>query len=476
MRYSYLISLSFLGGVLNLKVLKFLGFCLSVFLVTFICFYFVYTFVMFPPNSVLDYGLGTLEVGQEKMEVIQNSLKEAVLNYNFNIKTVNNKVYIVPLSDFLVDSDLDFSDKLNEIEKNLFNTEYTMTVTDILQIDKDKVYSYLNYLEEDKGESVESQNAYIVFDTNSNSFIIQKEEWGNILIDEASELLLNAIFEYQQNISLQELGCYEPPLIYSNNEVLKSELDIYKEYQQTIIEYTFGENRDIVDVSVYNSWLIPNRDEQGILDKEEPFSLDSEAIKEYVTGLNEKYSTVKKQREFITTLGTKVNLIPGNYGWSINISKMVDDISQHILNKESETKELVFSTKADILGDNDIGNSYIEISIENQKLWMYVKGELLVETSVVTGSVKDGHSTPKGIFVLSYKTRNATLRGPGYASFVNYWMPFNGGVGLHDATWRSSFGGTIYKNNGSHGCINMPLQYAKIVYNNITPTMPIIVW
>ena len=68
------------------------------------------------------------------------------------------------------------------------------------------------------------------------------------------------------------------------------------------------------------------------------------------------------------------------------------------------------------------------------------------------------------------------LRGPGYASPVSYWMPFNGGVGLHDATWRGSFGGTIYKTNGSHGCVNIPLKAAKVVYENLTYTMPIIVW
>ena len=107
---------------------------------------------------------------------------------------------------------------------------------------------------------------------------------------------------------------------------------------------------------------------------------------------------------------------------------------------------------------------------------MYVNGECIVDTPVVTGNVSAGHNTRKGVFCLTYKTRNATLRGPGYASFVYYWMPFDGGIGLHDATWRGSFGGSIYKTNGSHGCVNMPLEAAKTVYNNLESNMPIIVW
>ena len=104
---------------------------------------------------------------------------------------------------------------------------------------------------------------------------------------------------------------------------------------------------------------------------------------------------------------------------------------------------------------------------ENQKLWMYVDGECIVETNVVTGNINNGNGTRKGVFSLTYKTRNAVLRGPGYESPVSYWMPFDGDIGLHDATWRSSFGGTIYKYNGSHGCVNMPFNAAKTVYENL---------
>ncbi len=110
--------------------------------------------------------------------------------------------------------------------------------------------------------------------------------------------------------------------------------------------------------------------------------------------------------------------------------------------------------------------TYILISIKKQKLWYYKKGKLMMSTSVVTGH-KGKHDTPKGTYKIRGKARNVYLVGPDYKSYVNYWMLIDRRtqIGLHDASWRSSFGGSIYKWNGSHGCINMPYKKAKYIYN-----------
>ena len=116
----------------------------------------------------------------------------------------------------------------------------------------------------------------------------------------------------------------------------------------------------------------------------------------------------------------------------------------------------------------------MEIDLTNQKVYLYVNGNLVKSSSCVTGNVSKGHTTPPGIYPMTYKQLDAVLRGPGYASPVKYWMPFNGGIGLHDASWRSSFGGTIYKTNGSHGCVNLPYEMAKTIYENAYAGMPVI--
>lgn len=108
----------------------------------------------------------------------------------------------------------------------------------------------------------------------------------------------------------------------------------------------------------------------------------------------------------------------------------------------------------------------IQISIANQRLHFYKNNKLIITSSVVTG-LKNKHDTPRGTYRILSKSRNTYLTGPGYRSYVNYWMPINSrGVGLHDASWRSNFGGSIYINNGSHGCINLPFNVAKIIYEN----------
>ena len=106
---------------------------------------------------------------------------------------------------------------------------------------------------------------------------------------------------------------------------------------------------------------------------------------------------------------------------------------------------------------------YILIDISNQTLKYYVKGKVKLKSNVVTGG--PGNRTPKGHFRLRSKSRNITLRGNGYSSYVKYWMAFIGSeYGIHDASWRSKFGGTIYKKKGSHGCPNMPRKNAAKLY------------
>lgn len=121
---------------------------------------------------------------------------------------------------------------------------------------------------------------------------------------------------------------------------------------------------------------------------------------------------------------------------------------------------------------DDCGTTYIEISIEQQMMWYYVNGDLYVETPVVTGNY-NSMDTPKGHFYIQYKTTGAYLMGNAY---VDYWMPFYMGCGIHDSSWRDSYGGTIYKGNGSHGCVNTPYSAVKKIYNKAPSGEDVIVY
>ena len=123
-----------------------------------------------------------------------------------------------------------------------------------------------------------------------------------------------------------------------------------------------------------------------------------------------------------------------------------------------------------------VGGTYVEISISAQHMWVYKNGNLVVSTDVVTGNNDGAHNTPKGFHKIYSRARNTTLSGPGYSSFVEYWMAFCGGCGIHDASWRSSFGGNIYNGNGSHGCVNTPRSAVVKVWENTTVGTPVIIY
>ena len=105
----------------------------------------------------------------------------------------------------------------------------------------------------------------------------------------------------------------------------------------------------------------------------------------------------------------------------------------------------------------------------------------MLSTDVVTGNPNKGNATPPGVYSLTYKARNATLRGErrpdgtySYETPVKYWMPFNGGIGFHDASWQPTFGGSRYKSHGSHGCVNLPPSVAPKMYELVYKDVPVV--
>ena len=66
--------------------------------------------------------------------------------------------------------------------------------------------------------------------------------------------------------------------------------------------------------------------------------------------------------------------------------------------------------------------------------------------------------------------------GEDYRTPVSYWMAVYGNIGIHDATWRGKFGGSIYKTNGSHGCINTPMKAVSQLYEMVEEGTPVIMF
>jgi len=168
--------------------------------------------------------------------------------------------------------------------------------------------------------------------------------------------------------------------------------------------------------------------------------------------------------EKIETTGSVDTTKVGNY----TITYTVEDAAGNVVTAQRkiiiEKKQEVVKPAKEIPTDT---TTYVKISIEKQTVEVYKNNELVITSPIVTGT-QNYTDSDKGTFKIYSKSKNVYLKGVGYLSYVNYWMPYNRGEGLHDATWRKEFGGEIYKTNGSHGCINMPLDIAEKVYNIVS--------
>lgn len=304
-----------------------------------------------------------------------------------------------------------------------------------------------------------------LFEVNQNAYYLD--------FNEAFDLISTAINEQKTQVSMENL--------YSNIDTTYT-LSIINSFIGAEITYQLPNNETyVLDANTLYTWLVQAEDESYYKNVD----VWNQHIEDFVINqLAPLANTVGYPNEFLPTgLANTVLVEGGDYGYLLDVEAEIAKLKEELENQTVITRKPCYA-KAPVSDENfGLGKSYIEIDLTRQKVWVYVDGVLEIETDCVTGCINKGHDTPTGIFTLTYKEENRVLRGAllangkrEYESFVNYWMPFNGGIGLHDATWRNSFGRDIYINNGSHGCINLPLEAAKKLYSIIDYDMPIIVY
>lgn len=110
-------------------------------------------------------------------------------------------------------------------------------------------------------------------------------------------------------------------------------------------------------------------------------------------------------------------------------------------------------------------DTYVDVDLTNQIVTYFENGIAKLQSPCVTGNTKLKRGTPTGEYKIMTHKNGKYLKGPTWNCWVDYWMQFTpDAIGLHDASWRSSFGGEIYKNNGSHGCVNLPHDAASKLF------------
>ena len=302
---------------------------------------------------------------------------------------------------------------------------------------------------------IEPQNPKLQY--KGNSYEILGEMLGNKIDKEILYAsVADALLKKSTEMDLEAIRCYINPEYNSKSQKVIEAKNTLDKYLSSNVTYTFGNDNKTIDSNIINKWLTINKDYEVFLDEK--------SVGEYIETLFEKYNTAGGIKNFVTSSGKTIQLCGGDYVLPVDTAKE----TQELISAIKEGKTVVSKAK------EEVGNTYVEIDLNKQHLWFYKEGALVTQGDVVTGNVRAGLSTPKGVYALKFKGRNVVLRGPGYAAPVAYWMPFNRGIGMHDAGWRSRFGGNIYKTDGSHGCINCPSNLVSAIYNSIEVGTPVV--
>ena len=303
-----------------------------------------------------------------------------------------------------------------------------------------------------------------------DTFEIIPEVVGNALDrTKTEEVISAAMLRGKTSVNLEDESCYRKPSVYSTDELLKANCEKMNQLVKVIITYDFADRTETVDRTLIKNWF--GYDEDGNV------ILDENLVRQYVADLGLKYDTMGQTRTFLTYDNRQVEIKGGDYGWVIDQDEEVKALIAAIESGVTQVREPVYLYSGYSRGTNDIGSTYVEIDLTNQRLVFYMKGTPIVDTPIVSGNPNiDGCATPEGCYALDAKESPAVLTGEDYETNVTYWMPFAGNVGIHDATWRTEFGGNMYQWDGSHGCINVPYDKAAAIYANIEVGMSVVVY
>lgn len=364
---------------------------------------------------------------------------------------------------------------------------------------------------------VDSELAY-----ENDKYVVTDHVDGNTIDEDVFyEALLTAVDNGATALTVEETGAYLLPAVTSDDPVLNDNASTLNEEANFNITYDMPDgSTKSIDKDVLLTWM--SVDEDGRYYKDD--TVFDEKIAEFVTELSAAVEE-SDTSEVTFTSGNPNNqreitipcYISGS--WALDVEAETEQLTEEVSNQTTITREPVYSSRM-FKGEGKLGDTYVEIDLSAQHLWYYEDGELQLECDIVSGTYTNAsRRTPAGVYSVNYKQQGRTLRGqkqqvvtevqvpvevvvPGtdpvydeqgnlikegtpattviemkteqkieekyeYESYVNYWMPFNGGIGMHDASWRGSFGGSIYMYSGSHGCINMPSSKAAKLYEMI---------
>lgn len=406
----------------------------------------------------------------------------------FTVKDKEGAIYTFSLDE--IQYDQDYLTQIQQIHDSqsvmkfvgwFFNENLSFDELEIApeaSYEKEKLYAYLDSLDYLKDNS-DPKDKIVEIRRDHNGYYLYDETRNLLSHDKAVEVIEDALDQGIYEADLFDKECYIEIAHTSQMKETLEAWDKLSRYVESSVTYQFGDRTEVVDGAEISDFIATDEEGEFLYDESGSFYLDTEKIRAYVKTLAEKYNTVNKPRRFKATRGEYVTVETGNYGYKLNEKAEVEYLSNVIGRKNQLTRTPEFTQHAYTESYNpadDIGDTYIEVDLTNQTMYYYENGRVMINTPVVTGNTSLGRGTPEKVCYVYGKERNRVLRGEDYASFVNFWMPVYGGVGIHDSSWRGSYGGKIYRTNGSHGCINTPYKEVSKLYDMVEIGTPVIIF
>ena len=411
---------------------------------------------------------------------VEAYLKEQVADYELTILEQNN------VSDVITGSEISLAYKENSRVQDALENQrqllwlislFSESDTDItieVEYDDAALEENIQNLQAVTAEQVDPVAAHPEYD--GNSFVVAEEQYGTTVdMETLTAKIKEHITEFDTTLDMMDEECYVMPAYTSDSPEVQAACDEMNEYLKASITYPMDEDV-VVDKDLISKWIT--------YDDDMKVTFNEDAVREWMREFGKKYDTLGTTRTITTPTGKTAEVSGGTYGWSVDEETETKNLINSIKNGEVAERAPAYKQTAASHGAQDWGSTYIEVDIAAQHMWYIVDGAVAMESDVVTGLPADGRDTPTGVYSILYTERDSTLKGetnpetgkPSYETPVAFWMPFTWqGHGFHDATWQSSFGGSRYQTNGSHGCVNMPYDKAEQLFNMISAGTPVII-
>lgn len=419
--------------------------------------------------------INDINASMKSVEGLQKLIEKESDGY---ILTINGRGNV---SDTIAASEIDLKPQFDESYKKILDSQNAflwpgsvfkdtaISSNTVVAFSEDKLKSRVRSLKFlNKANETAPKDASLSDYSEGGYKIIPADEGTTVDEAKLTNAAEDAVATLMPELDLDKAAVYVEPAVKTDDASLNQLAGNLNKIVNSKITFTFGDNVETLDGSTIKDWISVS-DNNAV-------SVNSASAREYVNSLAKKYDTFGLPRQFHTTGGDTITVSGGAYGWWTDRPATTAALVDAISNGKSGKLDIVYRAVAAQYGDNDIGNSYVEINIGAQHLYVYKDGQMAFQSDFVSGGLMKGNNTPDGTYAITYKERDATLVGENYESAVSYWMPFNGNIGMHDAPWRDSFGGHIYYMKGSHGCINLPEESAKTIFSLVEKGEAVVVY